>query len=119
MKEVRKQILYTKVPIQACRNITGRGPIGTRWVDTNKGDSTHLEYRSRFVAQEIKDHKREDLFAASPPLDANQLLLSLATTRGIGWDHKWKKSMKLDFIDVRRAYFHAMAKSSIYVALPE
>lgn len=119
LKEVRKRNLYTKVPMQECRNITGRDPIGTRWVDTHKEDSAHPEYRSILVAPEIKAYKREAMFAATPPLEAKQRLLSLATTRGIGWDPKWKKSMKLDFKNVRRAYFHAMARRSIYVARPE
>ena len=30
MNEVRKHNLYTKVPMQECRNIAGRDPIGTR-----------------------------------------------------------------------------------------
>ena len=67
MEEVRKHQVYEKVDLEQCYNSTGRGPIGTRWVDTNKGDSVHLEYRSRLVAQEINTYKREDLFAATSP----------------------------------------------------
>ena len=68
MKEVRKHDVYTKAPLQECWE-----PIGTRWVDVNKGDKVHTEIRSRLVAQDIKTNKREDLFAATPPLEAKQL----------------------------------------------
>ena len=82
--EVRKHNVYTKVPITECWDNTGKAPTGTRWIDVNKGDSVHKEYRSRLVAQEIKMNKREDLFAATPPLEAKKMLFSLAVTEGIG-----------------------------------
>ena len=53
--------------IEKCVECTGKGPIGTLWIDVNKGDKVHPEYRSRLVAQDIKMDKREDLFAATPP----------------------------------------------------
>ena len=61
----------------------GKGPIGTRWVDINKGDEDRTEYRSSLVAKELKTDKREDLFAATPPLEALKLLISMAMTEGI------------------------------------
>lgn len=118
MKEVYKHDLYKKVKIEECRNDAGRDPIGTRWVDINKGDNQNPEYRSRLVAQEIKTDKREDLFAATPPLEAKKLLMILAVIEGIGFEKGSNRSMKLDFIDVRRAYFHAKAKRKLYVKLP-
>ena len=67
------------------------------------------------MAKEIKMDKREDLFAATPPLEAKKMLFSLAVT-----DCKSRaRPLKLDFIDVRRAYFHAKAKRDVYVELPE
>merc|ERR1712026_517968 len=60
MQEVKKHQVYTKVPISECWKATGKGPIGTRWVDVNKGDSAHREYRSRLVAQEVRTGKKED-----------------------------------------------------------
>ena len=44
------------------------------WVDANKGDKENPEYRRRLVAKEIKRDKREDLFAATPPLEAKTVL---------------------------------------------
>lgn len=67
MNEFRKHGVFEKVDIQQCWGSTGKEPIGTRWVDINKGDEDNSDYRSRLVAQEIKQDKREDLFAATPP----------------------------------------------------
>ena len=116
---MRKHNVYTKVPITECWDNTGKAPIGTRWIDVNKGDNVHKEYRSRLVAQEIKMNRREDLFAATPPLEAKKMLFSLAMTEGIGYEKGNSiNGMKLDFIDIRRAYFHAKARRKIYVHLP-
>ena len=48
-----------------------------KWVDANKGDKKNPEHRRRLVAQEIKKDRGEDLFAATPPLEAKKMLLSL------------------------------------------
>ena len=49
-----------------CIEETGKPPIGTRWVDTNKGDDRCPKVRSRIVAQELKRHSDFALFAATP-----------------------------------------------------
>ena len=51
MQEVYTHKVHTKVQIEGCYEATGTKPIGTIWVDVNKGDSVHQEYRSRLVAQ--------------------------------------------------------------------
>ena len=61
MREVKKHNVYVKVPIEECWTNTGKDPIGTRWVDVNRGDDANPGYRSRLVAQEIKRDNREDL----------------------------------------------------------
>ena len=53
--------------------------------------------------------KREDLFAASPPLEAEKALFSLFASM---------PKMCLDFTDAVRAYFHAEARRDAYVDLP-
>ena len=82
--EVRKFSIYGKVPIQNCWNDTGKDPIGVRWLTMNKGDDEKPEIRCRIVAKEFNTHKREDLFAATPPLEAKKLFFSFAVTEGIG-----------------------------------
>ena len=116
---MRKHNVYVKVPITECIEKTGRKPIATRWVDINKGDDVNPNYRSRIVAQEFNDHKRDDLFAATPPLEAVKMLLSSAVTEGIGYSVNKMKGMKIEFIDVRRAYYHADAVREVYIALPQ
>ena len=77
------------------------------------------DIRSRWVAQEIRVDKIEDLFAATPPLEGKKLLSILAVTKGIGYQDAREHGIKLDFIDVRRASFHADARREVYVQLPE
>ena len=67
LAELEKHKVFVKVPITECWRVTGAEPVGTRWIDINKGDDDHPEYRSRLVAQEINDHSRQDLFATTPP----------------------------------------------------
>ena len=71
--------MYEKAPISECWNSTGQEPIGTRWVDVNQGDDENPDYRSRLVAQELHTHKREDLFAATPPL--GQEIVAVSSNR--------------------------------------
>ena len=71
------------------------------------------------MAKEIKRDSRDDLFAATPPLEAKKMLFSLAMTKGVGYHSNKKGGMKIDFIDVRRAYFHAKCRRDVYIRLPE
>ena len=122
LKEVRRSDLHTKVPTKKCYDVIGKALKTTRWVDINKGgDSVNPEYRSRIVGRELKkkDIYRDDLFAATPPLEATKLLFSFATTEGIGHPKgKPNKGIKIEFIDVRRAYYQAKAQRDLYVQLP-
>ena len=46
-------------------------------------------------------------------------VLSRAVTEGVGYVKGNRRSgMKIDFIDVRRAYFHARAKRRVFIKLP-
>ena len=120
MEEFRKHEVYEKVPIEECKKATGKAPIPVRWIDINKGDTTTPEYRSRLVAKEIKRDNRDDLFAATPPLEALKILIGMAVTEGIGYEKgKEDQGMKLEFIDIKRAFFHAKAKREVFVELPK
>ena len=104
------------MPIKECLDKTDKAPIKTRWIDINKGDKIHPELRSRLVAKDYNTGKRPDLFAATPPLEALKLLISLWMTEGIGYGNF--EPYVMDFIDIRRAYFHAYATREVYVELP-
>lgn len=118
IEEFKKHNVYTKVPDHEAWQVTKKGPIGVRWVDVNKGDRVHPEYRSRLVEKEIKRSVNLDLFAATPPWEAKKLLFGLAVTKGAGWFCDKKSGHKTDFIDIRCAYFHAAARRPVYVQLP-
>ena len=68
MDVFRQHKVYSKVPISQCISETGKRPIGTRWVDVNKGDRVSPKHRSRLIAQELATHKQPELSAAAPPI---------------------------------------------------
>lgn len=103
--------LCTKVPIEECYNKTGKSPMTVRWIDVNKGDTQNPNYRSRFVAREINTHKRDDLFAGTPPLEAFKSILSIAASGN--------KGEAIMVNDVRRAFFHAKVCREVYVQLAD
>ena len=93
---------YDKVPTEECYRVTGKGPIRTRFVDSNKGDHKAPSYRSRLVATELKANNPSlDHFAAMPPLEAKKTLFSMAVTRSI---RKQRGPYKPGFIDISRIY---------------
>ena len=112
--EIHKMGVYEKVTIEECLRETGRMPIGTRWVDTNKGDLNSPKIRSRLVAQEIARHKQPELFAATPPLEYLRFLVSCVASS------QWSASpTRLMVQDVKKAYFYADATRKVYVKLPD
>ena len=117
LDEVRKHQVYRKVPRQMARD-RGKLVICVKWVDLNKGDDARPAYRSRLVAKELRAFSplapQEDLYAATPPTAAQNLLLSMLCTRL----SRRGKRFKLCFLDVRRAFFYAKATEEVFVELP-
>jgi len=113
----RKHNVFTKVPISECWEQTNAPPIDTRWVDINKGDNENPDIRCRWVGREFRgsDRDRDDLYAATPPLEAIKALIVLAASQKGG---KRQNLKKLSFIDIKKAYFHAKVKRPLYVVLP-
>ena len=103
MEYFHKMKVYRKVPIQKCRDETGRMPIKVRWIDTNKQDEKNPRYRSRLVAKEFKRYNNPDLFTGTPPIEMLRFLVSTAAT---GWSRMGKRR-KIMVNDVARAYFNA------------
>ena len=66
-----------------------------------------------------KNCKRLDLLAATPPLDAKKIPLHAPTTEGLGvTDRRDKQTvMKIDFINICRAFYQAHAVREVYVEL--
>ena len=76
----------------------------------NKGDAKKPLIRSRFVVKEIATYKSDDFFAATPPLEALRLLLSMAASSG--------RDVKVEVLDARKAHLHAFADRTVFVQLP-
>ncbi len=112
MKFFKQKGVYTKVKRQAWMKV-----ISTKWLDVNKGDSTNRNYRARLVGREIKRDKREDLFAATPPLESLRMIISICA----GHQHERSPSDNNIIMtnDVKRAYFHAPATRPIFIQIPK
>lgn len=115
LKEFGRVGVWKIRPITECVRVTGKRPIGTRWVDINKGDKEHPDYRSRLVAQDVNTEGMEGIFAAMPPLEAKKMLFSMATSS----IHQSGKPYKLGFIDIKKAYLYAKVRRDTYVRLPQ
>ena len=83
-------------------------------VQKDNSGNMSLELASLFLK-----HNLRVLFAATPPLEAMKMLFSTATAEGIG-DFKGSEynCMKIEFIDIRRAYYQAHARRDFFVQLP-
>ena len=119
---VKKQNVYTKVDETICWQETGRPPITLKWVDRNKGDNVHENYRSRLVVREVKSQGQaallpeHALFSSMPPLEAVKLLCSLMTTLRVS---RRGGKLSLRLIDISRAHFYGRATRRVFVTLPE
>ena len=92
--------VYEYATIEDCCKITGIAPIGTRWIDINKGDSKKVNYRSRLVAKEFRVDVRPEFL---------RLLLSRAAD---------DNNNNVLCIDVSRAHFYAKAIRPTFIKLP-
>ena len=93
--------VYERVPRSEQHQTKGK-IIGTKWIDTNKGDSTNPKIRSRLVGKEFRTGPDDALFASTPPLEALRLIVSRAATVVEGEPMK-----EIMVNDVSRAYFYA------------
>ena len=50
IREVHRMGVYIEVSLEECIRETGKAPVGTWWVDVNKGDAKNPKVRSRLVA---------------------------------------------------------------------
>ena len=120
IEALKKMGVWEVVPLSQCISRTSRRPIKGRWVDINKGDDIEKNYRSRYVARELRQAHggahREGLFAAMPPLEALKIMISRTVTLRPDGN---KSPKKLLFLDISKAYLHApVLDKNLYVDLP-
>ena len=100
--------VYTK-----CRREPWMNVISTKWLDVNKGDAKNPSVRCRLVGREVAKEKRDDLFAAIPPLESFKAVLSLFANHQ-GHEDPWRVMA----VDVKRAYFYAQATRPVFIHIP-
>ena len=92
--------VWQEADVNECWEKKGRGPIGVRWVDVDKGFGVH---RSRLVAKDFRPKSRvddrDDLFAATLPLELVKMTIAKAARSPKGS----KGARKVVFIDVSKA----------------
>jgi hypothetical protein len=101
--------IWREVPLQECWDVTGKPPVSVKWVDTMKLGGI---VRSRLVARDFKtkgEKDREDLFAATPPLELLKAQLSRAAS---------KRGRKVLVIDVKKAHLYPRCESDVFIELP-
>ena len=87
-----------------------------KWVDTDKGSGAESIIRCRLVARDFKvkgEKNREDLFAATPPLELIRALISRTASR-----NNYEKVKKMLFIDAKKAHFNPKCDEDVYIELP-
>ena len=117
---IHRQKIYEKRTLDECWAVTGKAPITLKWIDRNKGDSLHPNFRSRLVVREVKKQHgalpAHMLFSNMPPLEAAKILCSLLASKRTS---KSGKLLKLALYDISRAHFYGESQRSVYVTLPE
>ena len=103
--------VYTKV-----QKTAGMKIISTKWLDVNKGDEDSKNYRARLVGREIAHDKRDDLFAATPPLESLRMILSICASNQNS--SRAADNFVIMSNDVKRAYFYAPTTRPIYIRIP-
>jgi len=98
-------------------SVTGKAPISTKWVDTDKTHGAGAPMvRARWVARDFKsphEKDREDLFSASPPIELIRLMLSRQATRRS--DGRERKTM---YLYIKKAHLAPKCDQDVYVDLP-
>ena len=96
-----------EVPVEQRWLETNAKAIGTKWIDINKGDGDRVEIRSTLVAEELKVLQvkmgilHDDIFSATPPLEALRLFMILM--------------MIESEIDIIRVHSHSPSRRRVYV----
>ena len=104
---MKKRGLWKVVPTPA-----GVTPVSVRWVDVLKAEGIT---RSRLVARDFRgnDRHRDDLFAATPPLEATRVLLSRAATETPSRIRK-----KVMLLDAKKAHLNPRCEEDVFIELP-
>ena len=104
---------YTRVPRSQAVS-EGAAIISLKWLDVNKGDVANPNMRSRLVGREFNVGRDDSLYAATPPLEALRVIISMAATQSR--DGTYLKELMVN--DVSRTYFmpnHSVVSTLSYL----
>ena len=91
--------VYEDATIEECFAETGRAPVGTKWVDVNKGTAENPNMPGI-------SNRRERRIGPMPPLEATKVLFSIAATHDKEFrEGRWQRP-KFMFIDVKKAHLN-------------
>ena len=102
--------------VNDCWEKTGKRPVTVKWVDTDKGSEEAPNIRCRLVARDFRtkgEKDREDLFAATPPLELKRMLIPRTASRIK--DDRFKKML---FVDARKVHLNSKYEEDVYIELP-
>jgi hypothetical protein len=121
---MQKIPVFELAPIAECWEKTGKAPISTRFVNTNKGTDESPEIRCRLVARHFKpkgERDRYDLFASMPPFEAKKLLFAKAASQKPVWRSGRMRLKKVMLIDVKKAHLNGVLGEGefAYIELPK
>ena len=51
LEYLKSTCMYEYAPFSECVKVAGKPAIGTRWIDTSKGETAYSNYRLRLVAR--------------------------------------------------------------------
>ena len=113
MQEFENRGVYIRLRREDAKKRGMTRTIKTRWVDTNKGSVAAPQIRSRLVAKQIAYKSREDLYAATPSLEAFKVLLSILVAGA-------PQGKRMAVVDIKKAFLYADVEGEdIYIELPE
>lgn len=115
MQFFEKMNAYGRCPRSCVEEENGK-LVHVKWIDTNKGDASRPNYRSRLVGRDFNEYKDDALYASTPPLEAMRVILSDAATVD---DDTNINNNRLEVMinDMSRAYFHAPATRTLFMKL--
>ena len=94
---------------------SGKPPLRLKWIDSNKGDPSAPNFRSRLVCTEIRPRGAEAIFSATPPLETLRALVAKAASED---PTNASDPFRVLLVDVSRAHFYAPATREVYIQLP-
>ena len=114
LRELDRRV-WEEADLQECFDKEGRGPIGIRLVDVDKGFGV---YRSRLVAKDFKPRSKiddkEGLVAATRPLELVKVLIMKAARAKNSCGASTRKIM---FLDISNAHLYAPMLDEEFVEL--